>query len=109
MCCGAALTKVPIDMQVSLTGYKVDGAMVAANSAPYLGITFGTPCLQVIEAERDAVTFQYVLNGTISGGPAVSTNAYVCYSTWSQIGRPWRATSAAKDTLVGPWQDCVTS
>ena len=99
--CCAALTKVPIDMQVAITGYTVGGKMMAANSAPCLGIQFGTPCLQKIQAAEDSVQFSYILNATsVVGGPPVSANAYLCYSTWSQIGRPWRATSAAKDTLV---------
>ena len=105
---GAAITKVPIDMQVSISGYEVKGKQVPSNGV-CMGTHFGEPCLQVVHADEDAVTFQYVLNATIAGGPAVSSTAYLCYSPWSQIGRPWRATSAAKDFLVCLSSPCLVT
>ena len=89
-------------MQVTITGFEVGGKTMASNG-PCLGTHFGDSCLQKIQNDEDSVQFEYVLNGTVVGGPPVSSTAFLCYSPWSQIGRPWRATSAAKDTLVCPF------
>ena len=107
------ITKVPVDMQVNITGFLMNGVQVPFNGPPCVGICnqtptgvanpecikFGTPCLQIIQAAKDGVTFSYDFNST-AGITPVSVNAYICYSSWSQIGRPWRATSAAKGILV---------
>ena len=102
------ITKVPLDMQVNITGYLLNGVSVPFNGPPCTGtcstnpsmcIEFGTPCLQKVQNGEEGVTFSYDFNSTAGIAP-VSVNAYICYSTWSQIGRPWRVTSGAKNILV---------
>ena len=101
-------------MQVNITGYLLNGVNVPFNGPPCTGtcssdpsmcIKFGAPCLQIVNAEEEGVTFTYGFNSTAGISP-VSVNAYICYSTWSQIGRPWRATSAAKGILVRSPHPC---